>query len=50
MTEQKQEQEQKQAKPTPKKDLVKMVLDGRVLYVHPTTVAAHEGRGWRLAE
>lgn len=50
MTEQKQEQEQKQAKPTPKKDLVKMVLDGRVLYVHPTTVAAHEGRGWKAAE
>lgn len=47
MTEEK--QEQKQAKPAPKKDLVKMELDGRVLYVHPSTVAAHEVRGWRRA-
>ena len=43
------EQEQKTGKPTPKKDLVKMIKGGDYLYVHPSCVAAHEDRGWEQA-
>jgi hypothetical protein len=39
----------KTAKKDPTEGLVKMHKDGETLHIHPTTVEAHKGSGWKVA-